>query len=378
MQRKSAQMHTPKKGMVINMEELERIRKEIDEVDREMADLFCRRMRAVERVADYKKERGLPILDEAREDAVLRRNCDRIADDELRGYYFNFQRDVMKISRAYQQKRIAGAKIAYSGTVGAFAYLAAQKLFPDGEWIAYPDFASAYRAVVEGDCDNAVLPVENSFAGEVGVVCDLLFSGPLYINRTLDLTVTQNLLAPRGATIEGIREVVSHPQALSQCATYLRDHGFAEREFANTALAAKYVAEQNDPALAAIGTEEAAREFGLSVLATGINESDRNSTRFAALSRVENKTTRQEDDRFFMVFTVKNQAGALAEAINIIGRYGFNMRGLHSRPMKTLVWQYYFYLECEGNVRSERGERMLADLSAVCDKLRIVGTYPAQ
>ena len=360
------------------MKELEQVRKEIDGIDREMAELFCRRMRAVEQVAAYKKERGLPVPDEAREEAVLRRGGERVADDELRGYYLNFQRDVMKISRAYQQKLIAGAKVAYSGTVGAFAQIAAQKLFPDAEWIPYPDFAAAYNAVVNGECDNAVLPVENSFAGEVGVVCDLLFSGPLYINRTVDLTVTQNLIAPRGATVEGIREVVSHPQALSQCAAFLRRHGYAEREFANTALAAEYVAKRNDPTLAAIGTEEAAREFGLSVLAAGINDSDRNSTRFAALSRVECRMPRQEDDCFFLVFTVKNQAGALAEAINIIGRYGFNMRGLHSRPMKTLVWQYYFYLECEGNVRSERGERMLADLSGVCDKLKIVGSYPAR
>ncbi len=360
------------------MENLDKIRQEIDEIDGQIAELFCRRMCAVRKVADYKRERGLPIFDEAREEAVLRRNCARVEDDELRGYYFTFLRDVMEISRAYQQKLLTGMRVAYSGTAGAFASIAAQKLFPGAEYVSYGDFTAAYNAVVDGACDSVVLPVENSFAGEVGVVCDLLFSGPLYINRVLNLNVTQNLLAPKGSSIGEVREVISHPQALSQCASFIRTHGYAEREFANTALAAKYVAEQNDPHLAAIGTEEAARIFGLDILAAGINDSDGNTTRFAALSRVECKTPRQEDDLFFLVFTVKNQAGALAQAINIIGRHGFNMRGLHSRPMKTLVWQYYFYLECEGNVRSEKGQRMLEELSGICDKLKLVGSYKSR
>ena len=208
-------------------------------------------------------------------------------------------------------------------------------------------------------------------------MCDLLFSGPLYINRVMNLSVTHHLMAPRGSSLAGIKKVVSHPQALAQCAPYLRAHGLETEEFANTAIAAKYVAEHGDPTLAAIGTEEAAELYGLEILAKGINESDRNTTRFAALSRVESTEPRHEDDRFFLVFTVKNQAGALADAIQVIGRYGFNMRGLHSRPMKTLVWQYYFYLECEGNIRSELGKEMLSRLSTFCDKLKLVGSYPA-
>ncbi len=357
------------------MDDLKEIRKTIDEVDRSIAELFCRRMKAVSKVAEYKRERGLPVLDEAREEEVIRRNCERIEDEEIRGYYYTFQSDMMRISRAYQEKLISGMKIAYSGVPGAFASVAAQKLFPNAQYIPFGDFAQAYEAVVSGECDNVVLPVENSFAGDVGVVCDLLFSGPLYINRVLNITVTQNLLGPRGSKISDIREVISHPQALSQCTTFIRKYGFAEREYPNTALAAKYVAEENNPRLAAIGTEEAARLYGLDVLAAKINDSDGNSTRFAALSRTECRDPRREDDCFFLVFTVKNQAGALAKAIQIIGEHGFNMRGLHSRPMKTLVWQYYFYLECEGNVRGETGKKMLESLSGICDKLKVVGSY---
>ncbi len=357
------------------MRSLEEIRAQIDLADEQIAKAFCLRMQAVRQIADYKKERGLPIYDQAREEELLRRAGEGIEDEELRGYYRLLQKDLMKISRGYQQKVMDGMKIAYCGTEGAFASLAVQKLFPDAAAVPYSDFASAYQAVVNGDCDSAVLPVENSFAGEVGVVCDLLFSGSLYINRILNLNVTQNLLAPKGSSLQTIKTVVSHPQALAQCAAFLKKQGYEQKEFSNTALAAKYVAEQNDPTIAAIGTREAGSLFGLETIAAGIQDSNQNTTRFVVLSRTECTQQRREDDCFFMVFTVKNQAGSLAKAIRIIGDRGFNLRGLHSRPMKSLVWQYYFYLECEGNVRSADGQKMLEELQTVCDKLKVVGSY---
>ena len=191
-------------------------------------------------------------------------------------------------------------------------------------------------------------------------VMDLIFSGTLYINGVIGLAVTQNLLGIPGARLEDIKQAVSHPQALEQSAVYLRKHGITPVSYSNTALAAKHVAEII---------------YGLEVLAHGINESNMNTTRFATLSRVENKRTGRPDDNFMLLFTVKHEAGALAEAINIIGKYGYNMRGLHSRPMRELMWQYYFYMEAEGDVRSEKGEAMLAELAKVCDKLKLAGSY---
>ena len=358
------------------MNELEQARLVISETDAAMAALFEKRMRAVEQVAAYKKERGLPVLDPAREDAVVKSGCARIGDPVLREYYVRFLRDVMAVSRAYQGRLISGIRAAYSGVPGAFAEEAVRKLFPDGVPVPCAGFAEAYEAVENGDCDAAVLPMENSFAGDVGAVYDLLFSGPLFINGILDLAVTQNLLALPGTDIGQIRTVISHPQALGQCAAFIRGHGFETREYGNTAQAAKFVSELGDPSVAAIGTEEAARLYGLTVLARKINESGQNTTRFAVLSRTENDAPGREDDSFFLVFSVKNQAGSLAEAVNIIGRHGYNMRSLHSRPLKTLLWNYYFYVEGEGNIRSENGRAMMAELSAVCDKLKLVGTYP--
>ena len=356
--------------------DLLKVRKEINEIDKEMADLFVRRMKAVEEVAEYKKERGLAILDEARENEVVRQNASLVDDDTLRGYYINFLRDTMAVSRSYQGYLMNGMKVAYSGTEGAFAHIAANKLYPNAKKVAFSDFSSAYQAVEKGECDVAVLPVENSYNGEVGQVTDLMFSGSLYVNGMFDLPITQDLLAKDGARIENIREVVSHPQAFGQCAEYIKKHGFVCHEFANTALAAKWVADSDDLTIAAIGSREAAEIFGLTVLDHDINESKRNSTRFAIFSRVANKRIAKDSGvHSILLFTVRNEAGALARAIDVIGQHGFNMRTLRSRPMKELLWEYYFYVELEGNIQSEEGTSLLESLGEFCDKLRFAGTY---
>lgn len=355
---------------------LEEARQEINAVDSEMAKLFVRRMRAAEKVAAYKKEHALPILDPEREEAVVQRNAKLVEDEELRTYYVNFIRSNMAISRDYQRKLNEGMRVAYSGVEGAFAHIAAGKMFSSAQRVAYDDFKSAYRAVEKGECDVAVLPVENSYNGEVGQVIDLMFSGSLYVSGMLDLAVTQELLVLPGTQKEEIREVISHPQALGQCAEYLRKQGWVTREYANTALAAKHVAELGDRSIAAIGSEESAELFGLEVLERNINASRSNTTRFASFTRVETKRhSKRMGEHFILLFTVKNEAGSLAKAVDVIGRFGFNMRTLRSRPMKELLWQYYFYVEAEGDVYTEAGEWMMRELSLFCDRLKLVGTY---
>ena len=355
---------------------LTKARAEINEIDKEMAELFVRRMRAAEAVAAYKKEHALPILDAAREAEVVQANAKLVEDETLREYYVNFIRNNMAVSRAYQARLLEGMRVAYCGTEGAFAHIAAGKMFDSAIRIPYKDFISAYRAVEDGECDAAVLPIENSYNGEVGQVTDLLFSGSLYVSEMIDLAVSHDLLVVPGTRVEDIREVVSHPQALAQCAEYIRNNGWSTAEYSNTALAAKYVVEKQDRGIAAIASEEAAEVFGLEVLARNINASRNNTTRFAALSRVESRRhSKRVGEHFILLFTVKHEAGALAKAVDIIGRYGFNMRTLRSRPMKDLLWQYYFYVEAEGDVYTEAGEWMMRELGLFCDRLKLAGTY---
>lgn len=355
---------------------LEEARREINEVDAQMAELFVRRMRAAEKVAQYKKEHALPVLDATREEQVVQTNAKLVEDETLREYYINFIRNNMAVSRSYQERLMTGMRVAYCGTEGAFAHIAAGKLFEGAVRVPYKDFVSAYRAVESGECDAVVLPVENSYNGEVGQVTDLLFSGSLYVSEMLDLAVSHDLLVTPGTRLEDIREVVSHPQALAQCAEYIRNNGWSTAEYSNTALAAKYVAEAGNKSIAAIASEEAAEVFGLEVLARNINASRNNTTRFAALSRVETRRhAKRMGEHFILLFTVKHEAGALAKAVDIIGRYGFNMRTLRSRPMKEAMWQYYFYVEGEGDVYTEAGEWMMRELGLFCDRVKLAGTY---
>lgn len=360
------------------MNGLEKARKTINEVDIQMAELFEKRMEAARIIAAYKKEHGLSILDKEREKEIVKNNTAYIKDSEIAEYYVSFLEDLMSLSRSYQSRLNEGMRVAYSGVEGAFAYIASKRMFPEAQLIAYPSFESAYEAVEAGECDSCVLPIENSFAGDVGTVMDLIFQGSLYINQVTDLAVVHNLMSVEGATKETIKQVVSHPQALSQCSSYITKQGYEQRPYTNTALAAKLVKESNDITLGAIASDETAKIFGLKIIEGSINESRNNTTRFAAFSRVPNDHTgkkRSMSDHFIMVFTVKNEAGALAKTLDIIGAHGFNMRNLRSRPMKELMWSYYFYVEADGNINTEDGRDMLRELNATCDKLKLAGTY---
>lgn len=356
------------------MTELEKARGIINDVDRQMAKLFEQRMDAVKMVANYKKERGLQVFDPAREQEVIRRNSLLIENEEYRSYYVNFLQSNMDISRSMQHRLLDGMRVAFSGVEGAFANIAANKILPDANAVAYPDFKSAYDSVVNGECDCAVLPVENSSNGDVGQVMDLAFFGSLYINGVYDIDVVHNLLAVKGSSIDEIKQVISHPQALGQCSEYIRRHSFEAIEAVNTAVAAKQVAESGRHDIAAIGSIEAANRYGLKVLQSHINEKNNNTTRFAVFSRIP-KAESAADSRFVLLFTVNNVAGSLGRAISVIGNHGFNLRALKSRPTKDLIWSYYFYAEGEGCIHSEEGKKMLSELQYCCNNVRIVGSY---
>ncbi len=356
------------------MTTLEQARNTINEIDREMAALFVKRMQAVKAVAAYKQEHGLRVLDPEREAQVLKRNARLVEDEQLKSYFVSFLQNNMELSKAYQHRLLEGMRVAYSGVRGAFGNIAALRVFPDAITEAYPDFKSAYEAVVGGECDCVILPIENSYNGDVGQVMDLTFFGSLFINGVYELAVVQNLLAVKGTSIDEIKTVISHPQALGQCAAYIRKHGFQTEEAVNTAVAAKKVAEEGRHNLAAIGSDEAAKAFGLQKVEAHINESNGNTTRFAVFSRVE-KSPSDSDNRFILLFTVPNEAGALSRAISTIGKYGFNMRALKSRPTKDLIWSYYFYVEGEGNLASENGKAMLTELKNTCSNVRVAGRF---
>ncbi|MBR5226112.1 MAG: chorismate mutase [Clostridia bacterium] len=352
---------------------LEEARAIINEVDAQMAELFVKRMKAAEMVFEYKKEFGLPVLDAKREALVVERNSALVEDNVLKEYYVDHLKHMMSVSRAYQYRLQNGLKVAYSGVEGAFAHIAAGRIFPESTRVSCRDFKAAYDAVFNGECDVAVLPIENSYAGEVGQTIDIIYSGSLFINGIYELEIRQNLLGVPGAKVEDIRKVTSHPQALSQCHEYIKLRGFETEEASNTAVAAKEVAQKQDKTCGAIASLETAQLYGLEVLQTDINQSSENTTRFAVLSKV--RAAAPSLSSSVLMFTVKNEAGSLAKAISIIGKYGYNMTALRSRPLRKHSWQYYFYIEIDGTTNTDAGSRMLEELGKICDQLKVAGSF---
>ncbi|MBP3706764.1 MAG: chorismate mutase [Clostridia bacterium] len=356
------------------MNDLEKARKQINDVDKKMAELFEERMDAAAVVAAYKKENGLKIDDFAREEQIIKANTLLIKNEEYKPYYVNFLKENIELSKALQHKLLDGMRVAFSGVEGAFANIVAKRIFPDAKCIPHTDFETAYKAVEDGKCDVAVLPVENSFNGDVGKVLDLTFFGSLYISGIYEAEIVQNLLANKGATLESIKQVISHPQAIGQSFSFIQKHKYETVDAVNTAVAAKQVSQSGRTDIAAIGSEEAAEQFGLVNLAPHINESGLNTTRFAVFTRAQ-KTAAVTDRRFVMLFTVKNVAGSLGQAISVIGNHGFNLLAIKSRPTKDLIWDYYFYVEGEGNINAPQGEGMINELKKCCDNLKIVGSF---
>ena len=227
--------------------------------------------------------------------------------------------------------------------------------------------------MVNGESDVAVLPIENSYAGEVGQTIDLIFSGGLFINGIYELEVHQNLLGLPDARVDDIKKVISHPQALGQCNDYIALRNFETEEANNTAVAAKAVADMQDKSFGAIASVETAELYGLKVMEANINKSGENTTRFAVLSKVRADTDALSNS--VLMFTVKNEAGSLANAISIIGKYGYNMTALRSRPLKKHSWQYYFYIEIDGTTETEDGRNMIEELNKICDNLKVAGAF---
>lgn len=351
-------------------------RKKINDIDTKLASLFDERMQVAKRIAEYKKEYGLPVKDKAREDELKQKLLDEYSDDETRSYYSLFIDNMLNLSCSYQSSLLSGSKVAYCGEKGAFAYFAAQKIFPTGEHIPYPDFSKAYDACVKGECDCALLPIENSNTGEVRRVVDMLLAGKLVVSGIYDMPIDQCLMGIKGSKKSDIKKVISHHQALSQCDDYIIRHGYETEEVSSTSLGAKMVSELGDIHTACIANEEAAKLYNLEVLEPQINEQRNNTTRFAVFTRSLNKDAgKKNTDKFILTFTVKNEAGSLSQAISIIASYGYNMRCLRSRPMKDAIWNYYFYCEIDGAIKNEEGQSMLKALGLCCKDLKIAGIF---
>ena len=276
-------------------------------------------------------------------------------------------------------------RVAYQGMPGAYSEECAAMLFPDAELVGERTFAAVFEGLDRRDVHAAVLPVENSTAGAVNDVYDLLLHHEdLMVVGEAILPVRHCLLGLPGATLEGIRVARSHPQALAQSEAFLRDHGIEPREAYDTAGATDEVRSGSDPSVAAVASRRASERAGLIVLAADIQTVSDNSTRFFVLARSGDAPQaaiptahRSGEPKTSLVFATDDRPGALVRALQPFATAGVNHAKIESRPSRERPWTYVFYLDIHGDVAESPSREAFALLRTCCAWVRVLGTYPA-
>ena len=356
----------------MSMNSLEKARNTIDKIDEQLASLFEARMKLTEIVDANKKKHDMAVFDESREAQVLEKAKQRISKPDLKGDFAQWMQTLMDLSKKQQRQMLNANKVAYCGVEGAFSCSATRTLFPQAEAVSCASFADVFKKVQENEVRYGVVPLENSNSGLVGEVLDLLFESGLYIVEAADIRIRQCLLGVKGAQLKEVRWVYSKDQALWQSKTFLDALGVETICYPNTAMAAQYIAQQADPAKAAIGARDNASLYDLDILAENIEGSASNTTRFLVISAVPNA---QENEVSSLLLTVPDSAGALAKAINVIAAFDLNMDNLQSRPVKSRPFEYYFFVQLAGHTSRQNVEACLQALSAVCTSVRSLGSY---
>ena len=375
--------------------DLNKLREEINETDREIVELFKRRMEIAASVAEYKKEHSLPVLDAARERALLARVSD-MAGEELDGYARTLYHTMLDVSRAYQYVRLnsrsevyedirasldgtgeifpSRAKVACQGVEGAYSQIATEKLFELPEISFYPSFDSVFSAIESGECRYGVLPIENSTAGSVKKVYELMLEHEFHIVRSVRIKIDHNLLAHHGARLDGIKEIVSHEQAINQCASFLRSLGDVKITVApNTAVAAKMVAESGRDDIAALSSRFCAELYSLDTLASAVQDMGNNHTRFICISK--DAEIYPGADKLTLMLVTPNRPGALYNVLSCFNALGVNMTKLESCPIPERDFESMFYFDFTVSVYSPNLERLLCELEARGERYKLLGAY---
>lgn len=373
-------------------QDLAALRKGLDDIDAVLVSALGERARLARQIAQVKAEGEGPVRDADREAALLqhrstfgerigldpafvRRIFREILDDSVRR-----QQDALQTSAADAAQEII---VAFQGTEGAYGHQAALQHFAVAQrpvvFKAYNSFKETLEAVIEGHADRALLPIENTTAGSVYESYDLLLRFNLSLVGEEIVDVRHCLLGVSNVALDSLRRIHSHPQALSQCSEFLSTLKACEGvSAANTALAARHVRDLNDPAEAAIASEEAGAHFGLTVLRRDIANQTVNYTRFVVVSATPAECDPRIAAKVSMVLSTRHEHGALVRCLNVIADEGLNVTKLESRPRPGTSWEYVFYIDVEGHIGSPRMQAALAGLAERTVFLKVLGCYPAR
>lgn len=377
------------------MQDLSEIRKRIDAIDTQICDLFSQRMQCTHEVAEYKRANNKPVLDRGRERAKLADVASKVPEP-LRDYSQVLFNLIMEISRAQQSAEnnqdspLAGqiaravsdtpalfpqsAFVACQGVEGAYSQHAADRLFKHATISYFEEFEGVFRAVDQGFCKYGVLPVENSTAGTVNQVYDLMMRHKFSIVRSVRIKVDHNLLALPGAKLEGIRDIYSHQQAINQSRQFLDSLPNVTVHVAeNTAAAAKMVAESGRTDVAALSSRSCAELYNLVALARNVQDSNANYTRFACIAK--DLEIYPGADRTSLMVVTKNDPGSLYKVLARFYALDINLVKLESRPIPNSDFDFMFYFDVECPVAAPEFASLIASLDDVCEEYRYLGSY---
>lgn len=370
-------------------------RKEIDRIDDQLIALFARRMETAEKIAAYKKANGLRVLDARREKEKMREILDKTPDD-LREYVSSLYSLIFELSRSRQScllgtkgdlpAKIAeaiektpqlfpeDAAVACQGVEGAYSEQACERLFKRPSTFFFSSFEAVFSAIEKGLCRYGVLPIENSTAGSVNAVYDLMMRHHFHIVRSVRVKIDHNLLARPGAKLSGIREIYSHEQALSQCAQFLSSlPGVKVIPCENTALAAKLVAESGRDDVAALSTRACERLYGLECLAPSVQDTANNYTRFICIAR--DLEIYPGADRTSLMMTLRHEPGSLYKVLSRFYALGINLNKLESRPLPERSFEFMFYFDLENPVYDPAFLQLVSELGDISEEYTYLGSY---
>ena len=371
------------------------LRCEIDKIDDELVKLFGQRMEIAARIADYKKENNLPILVPAREREKLADVAQK-AGPEMANYTRVLYSMLFELSRSYQGKRndtpsplyqkITQAiestpnlfpqapMVACQGVEGAYAQIACEKIFKNPFIMYFKNFEAVFNAIDKGLCQYGILPLENSTAGSVNKVYDLMINHNFSIVRTFRLKIDHNLLALPGAKLSDIKEIYSHEQAIGQCAGFLNTMpGAKVIPVENTAVAAQMVAHSGRTDVAALSSRACEELYSLNCLAANIQDKGNNRTRFICISK--NLEIYPGSDKTSIMMILNHKPGALYKVLARLYTLGINVTKLESRPLPDRDFEFMFYFDLETSIYSEEFVQLMCELDELCEEFKYLGSY---
>ena len=375
--------------------DLKELRGQIDEIDDQLVELFAKRMDVAAAIGDYKKENGLPVFVPAREREKLKDVAEK-AGLEMANYTRVLYSMLFELSRSYQSKRnevlsplyqqIQNAientpklfptapMVACQGVEGAYAQIACEKIFQNPFIMYFKNFEAVFTAIEQGLCQYGILPIENSTAGSVKKVYDLMIHHKFSIVRTFRLKIDHNLLANPGADLTTIKEIYSHEQAISQCSAFLAKlPGVKVTPVENTAVAAEMVASSGRTDVAAISSRSCMELYGLVSLATSIQDEGNNRTRFICISK--NLEVYPGSDKTSIMMILNHRPGALYRVLARFYALGINVTKLESRPLPDRDFEFMFYFDLETSIYSDEFVQLICELDELCEEFTYLGSY---